>query len=115
MKPILCLALVMLATHAHASPASGKTITLRCVLTNTPPRHGGHVPDSYKQHFRVNLAEGTVDGKRATITADQISWEPRQSYLRPAATLSLPGWRYHSARQIGTEPYEVNGTCVEVK
>ncbi|MEJ1978108.1 MAG: hypothetical protein WDN49_20320 [Acetobacteraceae bacterium] len=114
MKLMLCLLLVSVAVTAHAAAPETRPILLRCELTNNPPRAGGRVPDTFTQHFRVNLVAGTVDGRRATVTADTIGWEPRQDYLRPYATLSRPGWRYHSAR-VGSAGREVNGPCTEVK
>jgi hypothetical protein len=112
-KRLVVLMAVATASYAVAAPARGETITLRCKLRNTPPR-AGHVHDTFIQHVRIDLAADTVDGRRATITDKQIGWEPRE-VPRPYATLSRPGWHYHSAGQYGTVSYYVNGTCVEMK
>ena len=107
----LVLIMVAMASFAFAAPAAwGETVTLRCTLTNTPPRAGIR-HDTFVQHVHVDLAAGTVDGHKATISDTQIGWEPRQ-VPRPYATLSRPGWRYHSEGRHGTEAYRVDGTCV---
>ena|ERR1700722_16081842 len=111
----LVMSLVLLGGAVGAA-AADQTFTLPCRLTNTPPRNGGNTPEApFTQHFHVNLSAGTVDGKKAVITNDRVGWEPRQPEFRPYATLTRPQWQYHSARQIGQNPYELNGPCVVEK
>jgi hypothetical protein len=114
MKLMLSLLLIGIATAAlAAAPAVGKTVVLKCSLKNSVPRDPRHAPPPpFTQHFHVNLEAKTVDGVRATVTADKVGWEPAQSYLRPYATLSLPDWTYHSVKWIGKVQDEISGTCV---
>ncbi len=99
---------------AIAAPApAGKVIVLKCDLKHSVPRDPHHAPPPpFTQHFHVNLDAKTVDGVRATVTADKIGWEPAQSYLRPYATLSLPDWQFHETRWIGRVRDDVTGPCV---
>jgi hypothetical protein len=108
------LAMAAICADAHAaSPADSKVVDLLCTLTNNPPRTPGHAPDTFTQHVRINFGAGTVNGHKATITDRQIGWEPRPGSLRPYATLSRPGWQYHSTGQNKQVAYTVTGSCVE--
>jgi hypothetical protein len=112
MRLTVGLLMIGVSTGALAAPPAGTTIVLTCQLAHTVPRDPRHAPPPpFTQHFRVNLDAKTVDGVRATVTSDKIGWEPRQSYLRPYATLSLPDWRFHASKWIGHVHDEVNGTC----
>jgi len=117
-QPMTLLAGLLLigvsAAALAAPPPAGKTIVLKCALKNSVPRDSHHSPPPpFTQHFHVNLDAKTVDGVRATVTSDKIGWEPRQPYLRPYATLSLPDWQYHSEKWIGQVRDEVSGPCEE--
>jgi hypothetical protein len=106
--------LLVAALSAGAPPAHAddRVFTLRCELTNTPPRNGGNVPERpFTQHFHVNLDIGTIDGRKAVVTSDRIGWEPRQPWFRPYATLTRPQWQYHSSRQTGRVPYSIDAPC----
>ncbi len=89
-------------------------IVLKCELSNSAPRSGGQLPDPpFTWRFRVDLTARTVDGVRATITDTEIGWHGRQMPARPYATLSRPGWQFHSAREFGRVHNEMSGLCVE--
>ena len=91
-----------------------KVIVLKCELSNSAPRSGGRTPDPpFTWFFRVDLAAGTVDGMRATVTDTEIGWHGRQMPARPYATLSRPDWRYHSAREFDRIHNEITGLCIE--
>ncbi len=114
MKLPLALLLAGISTVAFAAtPPVGKTTVLKCSLKHSVPRPGRTKPQPFSQHFKVNLEARTVDGVRATVTADKVGWEPVQSYLRPYATLSLPDWQYHSVKWFGHVRDEISGPCVE--
>jgi hypothetical protein len=114
MKLMLSLLLIGVSTAAlAAAPTVGTTVVLKCNLKNSVPRDSHHAPPPpFTQHFHVNLDAKTVDGVRATVSADKVAWEPAQSYLRPYATLSLPDWTYHSVKWVGKVRDEISGTCV---
>jgi hypothetical protein len=115
MKLLLTLLLIGTSTAAlAAAPPAGKVIVLKCDLKHSIPRDAHHAPPRpFTQHFRVNLEAKTVDGVRATVSADKIGWEPSQSYLRPYATLSLPDWQFHETKWLGHVRDEVTGACVQ--
>jgi hypothetical protein len=98
---------------AGAAWAAPDIVTLRCTLRNSVPRSGGTVPDRpFSWRFKVDFRHQTVDGRPATFTSTQIQWQGAQMPALPYATLFLPDWRFHSARQIGHVWNEVTGTCV---
>jgi hypothetical protein len=115
MKLILALLLIgVSATALAAPPPAGKIVVLKCALKHSVPRDPHHSPPPpFTQHFRVNMDAKTVDGVPATVTADKIGWEPRQTYLRPYATLSLPDWQYHSEKWFNHVRDDISGACVE--
>jgi hypothetical protein len=115
MRLLLSLLLIGISAGALAAPpATGKIVVLKCRLAHSVPRVGGHTPPPpFTQHFHVDMTAGTVDGVKATVSPDAISWEPKQSYLRPSATLSLPSWHFHAEKWFGKVRDNVTGACVE--
>jgi hypothetical protein len=115
MKLFASLLLIGVSTGALAAPApTGTIIVLKCELAHSVPRTGGHSPPPpFIQHFRVNMSAKTVDGVHATVSSDKIGWEPRQTYLRPYATLALPDWQFHAVKWFGRVRDDLTGTCVE--
>ncbi len=113
MKLLVGLLLLGVSTAAFAAPAApGQTTVLRCTLTHSVPRDVHHAPPRpFTQTFRVNMDAHTVDGVRATVSSDKIGWEPRQSYLRPYATLTLPDWQFHAVKYFNHVRDDITGTC----
>ena len=91
---------------------AGEVVVLTCKLKHSVPRDAHHPPRPFSQHFHVDMQAKTVDGVRATVSADKIGWEPVQTYLRPYATLSLPAWHFNASRHLGGGHVdEITGSC----
>ena len=126
-KPFIGLLLLGISAGALAAPPptgpapvsqppaneaqAGKVVVLTCKLKHSVPRDAHHPPRPFTQHFHVDIQAKTVDGIQATVSATQIGWEPRQDYLRPYATLSVPDWQFRATRWIGHQRDEVTGPC----